>query len=134
MTDPQSIDDRYGRGRRRRIDRRLGWIIAFVLVTGPGAVLFSAWLYSQDIETRDIDFKVVDERSASLVFEVTSPAGSPLACALEAQSESHAQVGWLIREYPISDQRTRRFTETVLTTTHATTVTVASCWVPEITA
>lgn len=131
MTEPQSLDERYGRGRRRRIDKRLGWAIAAVLVLGPGAILFSAWLYSQDIETRDLDFTVVNERETRLLFEVTSTAGSPLACALEAQSESHAQVGWLVREYPASEQRTRRFEETVLTTTPATTVTVRSCWIPD---
>lgn len=131
MTDPRSLDERYGRSRRRRIDRRLGWIIAAVLVIGPGGVLASAWLYSQGIETRDLDYRVIDGRSASLLFEVTSPSDRPLACAIEAQSESHSQVGWLVREYPASDQRTRRFNETVLTTSPATTITVRSCWNPE---
>jgi hypothetical protein len=129
--DRQSeLDDRYGRGRRRRIDRRLGWGVAgALLVAGLAFLLFGGWQTGSTIEFRDLAYSVVDERTVEVDFEVTAPPGSDVVCALEALSESYSQIGWKVHELPASDQRTRRFTDTLVTTGPATTGIVKSCWI-----
>ena len=59
------------------------------------------------------------------------PAGSDLACTLEALSPSFATVGGKVLELEPSQDRTRRFTEEVVTTSRATTGIVRACWIRE---
>lgn len=127
-----SLDERYGRTRQRGIDRRLGWALAGIaLLAGLAVVLFGGWQTASSIEFRVLHYEVVDERTVTVDYEVTAPAGARVACAAEALSPSYATVGWSVRELPESDQRTRRFTETLVTTYEATTGTLRSCWVVE---
>jgi hypothetical protein len=124
------LDERYGRGRRRRFDRRLGWgAAAVLLLAGLAVLLFSGWQNANTIEFRDLAYSVVDDRTVEIDFEVSAPPGTEVVCALEALSESYAQLGWRVHELPASEQRTRRFSDTLVTTGPATTGVVKSCWV-----
>lgn len=126
------LDERYGRRRQRGIDRRLGWSVAgAALIVGLAVLLFGGWHSTSSIEFRDLSYDVVDARTVRVDFEVTAPPGSPVACAVEALSPSYATVGWKILELPVSEQRTRRFTETLVTSYEATTGALRSCWVLE---
>lgn len=128
----ESIDERYGRGRQRGIDKRVGWILAAVLLLGGLAVLlFGGWQENSRVEFRDLAYSVKSDREVSVSFEVTAPAGAELACTLEALSTSFATVGWKVFELDPSADRTRRFTETLVTTSPATTGIVRSCWIRE---
>lgn len=123
------LDERYGRGRKRAIDKRFGWIAAGALVLGGAAFLvFGGWQQTSGVESKVLDYSVVDERTVRLDAQVTVPAGADAICAIEALSESYATVGWKLIELPASDERTRRFTTTVVTTSQATTGTVRECW------
>lgn len=131
-TTPDSIDERYGRGRQRGIDKRVGWILAGVaLLSGAAVLLFGGWQQTSQVEFRDLSYSVESDRGVSVSFEVTAPAGAELACTLEALSPSFATVGWKVLELDPSADRTRRFTETLVTTSPATTGIVRSCWIRE---
>ena len=125
----QTLEDRYGRGTQRRFDRRFAWIIAGVLLlAGLGILLFSGWQSGSQIEYRDIGAPHKGGSTVTVRFEVTAPAESRVACAVEALSPSFATVGWKVVELPASQDRTRRFTERIATTYPATAGQVKECW------
>lgn len=129
---PSDLDERYGRGQRRRIDRRIAWTLAIALLAAGAIVLTLLVVAStRTVEFRDLAYEVLDDRSVDIDFEVTAPPGSEVACAIEALSPSYAQVGWKIIELPASDVRTRQFSETLVTVSPATTGYVKSCWLPD---
>ncbi|WP_345803177.1 DUF4307 domain-containing protein [Microbacterium sp. AZCO] len=129
MTTQQMLDERYGRTRR---GGRRG-LIAVIVVAVVVVVAF-AWmtvagaLMSVDADTTG--FQIVDEHSVVLEFQISAPAGSPVACAIEAQDVEHGVVGWKVVEIPASETHARAFRETIPTVAEATTGLVNSCWVP----
>lgn len=132
MTDQASqtlLDERYGKGRKRTLDRRLGWIVGGATVlTGLGFVLFGGWQQGTDLEFKDLHYSVIDDTSVSVDVQVTAPASATVVCAIEALSTSHGTVGWKQVTIPPGDERTRRFTSTMITTSPATTGRVRDCW------
>lgn len=123
------LDERYGRGRRRSFDRRLAWVAGGVLVlAGVAFLLFADWQRGNDLEFRDLDYSVIDERTVMVDVQVTTPASTEAICVIEALSESYATVGWKLVELPASEQRTKRFKTNVVTTSPATTGSVRECW------
>ncbi|MFG6445188.1 DUF4307 domain-containing protein [Microbacterium sp. P06] len=126
----QMLDERYGRrhSTRRRV---IGWTIVGALALGLigwvgwGVVARSAVEVGVDLTA----FDVPDEHTTSVSFQITSPPGSTVACALEAQDEEHGIVGWRVVEYPAVDAHARAFTERIPTVGLATTGLVNSCWV-----
>ena len=123
------LDERYGR--RRSPARR--WAIAGGILVAVGVVALFGWFTVQNaLDSVDADttsFEVADEHSVSLGFQITSPPGSAVACAIEAQDEDHGVVGWRVVELPASDLHARAFREVIPTTALATTGFVNSCWV-----
>lgn len=125
----QDLEERYGRKRGRRFDRRFGWIVAAVLLVAGLVVLWNLTAQSAStVEFRDLAYEVVDDRTVEIDFEISAATGSVVACELEALSASYAQVGWKILELDPSEQRTRRFAETLVTAGPATTGYVKKCW------
>jgi len=130
MTTSTMLDDRYGRSSTRRTTR------FWVVVAGIGiaaAVGVAAW-YSFSTPASSIDatttgYELADG-TATVSFQVTAPAGSAVACVLEAQDEDHGIVGWKVVEYPPTDAHSQAFRETIPVTAEATTGLVNSCWVP----
>jgi len=128
----EALDERYGRTRQRGIDRRLAWTLGgLAVLAGLAVLIFGGWQRSSTVESRILHYRVMDARAVTVDFEVTAEPDAPVACALEALSPSFATVGWKIVELPQDQQRTRRFSETLLTTHGATTGTIRSCWVVE---
>ena len=127
-----SLEDRYGTGRSRRLDKRIGYVAGGLLVAGGIAFLaFSGWNDSSKLEFRDLAHSMPDDRTVTVTFEVTAPPETPVLCAVEALNVSYATVGWKITELPASSERTRTVTESLVTTNPATTGTVNHCWIPE---
>jgi hypothetical protein len=132
VTTADSLDDRYGGGRTRRIDKRVGWITAGALVLGGLAVLlFGGWQQGSDLEFKDLSYSIVDAHTVSIEAQVTAPADKTTLCVVEALSESYATVGWKLIELEPGDDRVRRFTSTVVTTAPATTGTLRECWITD---
>ncbi|MGU3646123.1 DUF4307 domain-containing protein [Microbacterium sp. C23T] len=129
MTTQDMLDERYG---RRRSPAR-AWIIGAGIVIAVAVVGLFGWstvrgsLNSVDSDTTSFD--VVDEHSVTLGFQISSPPGAAVACAIEAQDQEHGVVGWRVVELPASELHARAFRETIPTTALATTGFVNSCWV-----
>ncbi len=126
-----ALDARYGRssGKRRR-DR---WIA--ILVAAFVAIVVIAWviwagldLASGGLDSTDIGHKIVNDRTVSVNYQVSAPAGSTVSCALEAENETHAIVGWKIVDLPPSKTTTRAFSDIVRTSELAVTGLIYRCW------
>lgn len=130
--DGQSLEDRYGSGRRRRLDRRVAWSAAGILVLGGVCfLLFSGWQNTNRVSWQDIGFTKQDELNLDVKFEVTAPSETPVACAVEALNPVKATVGWKIVELPVTEDRTHTVTTPLVVTNPATAATVRECWVIE---
>lgn len=133
-TDVPDLDARYGRttGSRRRT-RVLAWSAGVAVV-----LVFIAWLAwggaltgaSASFEARDIGFDAVSDREVVVTWQFTVEPGTDAQCALQALNSTHAIIGWEVVDVPASDSRTRRFTESVLTTERAVTGLIYRCWLP----
>ena len=129
MTTPDRLDIRYGRvpSRGRR------WTIVVVATVIALAVGGFAWLTVSnalyDVGSDTTGFAIDDAHSVTLEFQISAPAGSTVACALEAQDEEHGVVGWKVVEYEASEGHARAFRETIPTVALATTGFVNTCWV-----
>ena len=126
------LDDRYGRAPdARKRQRRLGWIVG-----GAFALVFCAWVVwaaldlvgPAALDVRDTAHSVIDERTVEVTFELSVATGTTSYCAVQALNDTFAVVGWKVVEIPPSEQRTRSFTEQVLTTERASTGLIYRCW------
>lgn len=131
MTTQAMLDERYGRTRSPR-RRAVSWsIVGVVAVAATGLLGWSVVANSiSSVTATDTGYNVVDEGRVSVTFQITSPVGEPVACAIEAQDEEHGTVGWRVVEYPASPDHSRAFTEEIPTLALATTGFVNTCWVP----
>ncbi|MFB7893865.1 DUF4307 domain-containing protein [Microbacterium sp. NPDC056044] len=129
MTTEDMLDERYG---RRRSPAR-GWIIGVGVAVAVAAVGLFGWTTVQSslnsVEANTTSFEVVDEHSVTLGFQISSPPGAAVACAIEAQDQEHGVVGWRVVELPASELHARAFREAIPTTALATTGFVNQCWV-----
>ncbi len=95
-------------------------------------IIIASWVtVSQSIDTVDADdlsFELVDERTVTVRFQVTTPQGRDMACAVEALDEEFGVVGWKIVQIPAADTPMQQLTATVPTVAQATTGLVNSCW------
>lgn len=127
MTTAQELDERYGRGRRRRLPWIVGSAIAVLAVVALGWSTVSQSMSSVDAD--DLGYEVVDAHSVNVRFQVTIPEGTDVVCAIEALDEEFGVVGWKIVEIAAADRPSRTRAETVPTVSEATTGLVNSCWV-----
>ena len=131
MTE-RDVDERYGRSRNRRVDRiiifsTVGAVLAGVLVWA----LFGGWGGNAvSVSYKDLGFTIEAEQ-VTVRYQVSAPANSPVACALESLSESFASVAWRVVEIEPSDQITRSFSDTMRTIREPNSAYVVRCWIPE---
>ena len=128
----QSLEDRYGTGRRARFDRRFAWIAAGLLVAaGIAFFVFSGWQQPNRVAFQDIGFTKQGDTSVDVKFQVTTEPNTPVACAVEALNTSKATVGWKIVELPVTEQQSHTVTTRLVVTNPATAVSVRDCWLLE---
>jgi hypothetical protein len=129
--DHDDLDSRYGRtaGHRRR-QKAIAWVAGALI-----AAVFVAWVVwvafdgtSATVEARDVGHLVVDDRTVRVDYEVSMPPGTAAQCAVEAQNDTHAIVGWKIVDIDASERFTRAFSTTVITTETAVTGLIYQCW------
>ncbi len=131
MTKLSELDARYGRspaGARRRRWFAIG-------TAGTSFVALAAWLIwagfgslSAQFQVLDTGFVIADDRAVEVRWTLTVEPGTPMQCAVQALNPSFGIVGWKVVDVAASEQRTREFSETVLTTELATTGLIYRCW------
>jgi len=75
----------------------------------------------------DTEYRVVDDRSVRVGFDVHRPAGQAVTCRVEALDRSFGVVGVLEVDVPASTQRSVHEQVVVRTAARAVTGTVKSC-------
>ena len=123
--------ERYG---RTPSSKRNGRLIA-LLFGGAVVLVIGAWVIwagldgaQSTVNTQDRAHTVVSDHRVDVTFDIGMDPGRSATCAVEAQNEAHAVVGWKIIDVPSSAQRDQEITTTVLTTEAAVTGLVDSCW------
>nr|WP_280909629.1 DUF4307 domain-containing protein [Leucobacter exalbidus] len=105
------------------------WTAGALVLACIGFFFFSGWQTTSQIDWQDIGYTKKSELVLEARFEVTGPANTAVACAVEALNTSKATVGWKIIEIPPSDKFTHTISTKLVTTTPATAVTTRECWV-----
>lgn len=126
-----ALDARYGRTPTRRRRERLILIAGGVLI----AAVFVAWVVWAGFDNgrttlgvQDIAHSIIDDSTVSITWQVSVAEGTPVSCALQAQNEAHAIVGWRIVDLPPSETFNTRYREVIRTTQHAVTGLIYRCW------
>ncbi|MDN4615815.1 DUF4307 domain-containing protein [Leifsonia sp. F6_8S_P_1B] len=127
----QSIERRYGRTpERRRRDRWLlgGGLLAVLVVVGAWVIWVGGANSQANLEATDTAFTIRDAHHVDISFTINAPVGQPVTCALQALNEDFAIVGWRVIEYPGSDTRVTKYTETIRTVQQSNTGLINTCW------
>jgi len=126
-----AIDARYGRTPRRRLRARVLAVVAGAAVV----VVMAAWVVwagvfgpGATVETQDVGFEVRSDAEVLVRGEVSVAPGTAVRCAVAAEDEKQAFVGWRVVELPPSEDRTRHLSETVRTTRLADVGLIYRCW------
>ena len=124
-----ALDARYGRRPPRR--RLLGVVVtAGVLVVA--AVVWLLWAQPWTVSEfwKSTGYVIVDERAIEITWNVTLGEGQTAQCALAAQNDLRAIVGWKVVEVVGVAEPTQQLTETVRTTGLSDTGLAYRCWLP----
>lgn len=130
MTSP-SLDERYGRTpAAAKRSRLVAGSVAAAFAVALGAWVIWAGLLSQGatIEFRDVGHEIVDDAHVTVSWDVTVDPNTNVSCAIEALNSSYTVVGWKIIDLPPSTERTRTFTEQLITTERAVSGLIYRCW------
>ena len=131
MTTPSPLDERYGR--TPRAARRTRWLVLTVALAF--VAVFVAWVVwgglleaPAQFEARDSAHEIISDSEVRVQWEFNVPPGTPAKCAVQALNSTFGIVGWKVVDVPPSEQRTRVFSENVLTTELAVTGLIYQCW------
>lgn len=127
------LDDRYGRSpgtRRRRTVVAVSVAVAFVVV-------FAAWVVfaafdgdGSKLESTDVGYTVLDDRSVDVQYTVSVQPGTEVSCAVQAQNQKFAIVGWKVVHLPAATQHSTTYTTSLATSERAVTGLIYECWLP----
>ncbi|MGV8970385.1 MAG: DUF4307 domain-containing protein [Microbacteriaceae bacterium] len=131
IVPPSALDERYGRTPRTANRTRA----IFIATAAAFVVVFAAWLVwggllgaPAQLQVQDTGYTIVDEQLVEVRFSVTAEPNTPISCAVQALNSSFGIIGWRLVDLPVTEQRTRSFSEEVRTTEQAVTGLVYRCW------
>lgn len=104
---------------------------AAVLTLAITAVLWVVWAGwsagSRPVAWQVVTYRVLDESSVSVDFDVTMRPGVTAVCLVEARNSRHATVGIVEVDVPAAPARTQRVTAIVRTQEPAAAAVVRGC-------
>jgi len=125
MDQAELLSQRYGdkptNPKRTKVLTLVGIALLTVIAAWFGFANYSPLSY------QDIGYRVINNTTVEVDFELTAPAGSVAICAIQALNNSFAQVGWIELVLPASEATTNRHTVTLTTTELAVTGLVHEC-------
>ena len=127
------LDARYGRTPAATRRRRFIAIVvaaAFVVVFGAWVVFAAFDGNGSKLETRDLGYTVGGDDSIDVQYTISVEAGTRVSCAVQAQSDKFAIVGWKVVDLPPAPQFTSTYTTTLATSERAVTGLIYQCWLP----
>jgi hypothetical protein len=101
---------------------------AVVLVIGSWVIWAGLDGSRSTVDAQDKGHVVISNTRVDVTFDVSVDRGVATACAVQAQNEQHAVVGWKVVDIPAASVRDQEITTTVLTTEPAVTGLIYSCW------
>lgn len=126
-----ALDARYGRTPHAKRRERILFVVGGALVV----LVFAAWVIwagldngQGSLDSQDIAHSVVSDETVSITWQVSVGTGTAVSCALEAQNDVHAIVGWKIIDLPASSTFTTQYTEVIRTSQRAVTGLIYRCW------
>ena len=116
-------------GRPRAPASRRWWVLGGLGVAAGTAVAvwFGLAATLGRVAWTDLAYRVVDDRSVQVTYEVHRPDAHAAVCLLRALDQRHGTVGSLEVAVPAGGADTVRRTDVVRTTTRAVTGTVRTC-------
>ncbi len=126
------LRERYGRARvgaGRRILLIVGLTLAAALVGWVAWTTVADAASSVDVDTMGYAIDP-DTEAVTVTFQVTATPDTAFACAVEAQDEAHATVGWKVESYEATSEHARALSVTIPTVGDPVTGFVHSCWIP----
>ena len=106
------------------------WWVIGILAIGLSVVII-VWLNlrvaADRITAETTGFRINDERSVTVYFEVSRPPGVAVTCTLQAMDSGFGTVGTASTPVPATDERLVKHSGTVRTTSTAVTGLVQSC-------
>ncbi len=111
-------------------DRRRTWWVVGVVGVGVGVAL-AVWLGLANtlgaVTWTDTGYRVVDDRTVTVTFDVHRPPGTAVTCTVRALDSRFGTVGTVEVDVPAGPERSVSEQVTVRTTTRAVTGTVQRC-------
>lgn len=104
----------------------LGTIVAAIFVWFAWGTITNE---NSAVRVDGLGYAIIDDHTAEVSFQVSSPANRAIACSLQALDEQHGVVGWKTELLPTSADRIRGFRVQIPTLAHATTAIADMCWV-----
>jgi hypothetical protein len=112
--------------------RAIGVVAALCFAAVLGAWLWWGGVLEQpsQLQARDIGHLVVNDQTVVVTYEITTPPGTAVSCAVQALNASYGIVGWKVLGIEPSSVWTRTFEETLRTSEKAVTGLLYECWLP----
>jgi hypothetical protein len=120
--------ERYGDVPSRRRRRVVVAAVAVLAVVGVAFVVWAGLAAAQrEVRWDDVGYRVVDDTTVELTFNVVKDPGATVECRLQALSGSFAQVGLATVEVGPAPERAVQRTATIRTQERAVTAVVDTC-------
>jgi len=121
------LEQRYGRGRRARGDRRLAIWLGSILAAGLLTfIVWSAFFQHAQVTGTVTQSIVNDRHSITVSFEVKNPTGKSVTCQISAINGAESSVGSRQVRLPAGQLGAQNIR--IITVQPASSAVVDSCW------
>ncbi|HEU0257081.1 MAG TPA: DUF4307 domain-containing protein [Microbacteriaceae bacterium] len=133
-SEASEVQTRYGRVRKHRISE--GWLIGGFAALA--VIIFFVWAIavngigstSSTLGSNVTGTSITHHgMSVTVRYTVSVTPGTAYSCAVEADSEDHAIVGWKVVSFPATSAQQTAHEQTIRTVQPAVAGLISDCWV-----